>query len=92
MSKVQRALFASLAAVVCLPAFAWVAAELVTYYEMSSTDTATRAELGKDLGFGILLFLFVPPFALAGTAIVCWLAWTRTGRPKAGSSNLDGST
>lgn len=82
MHKSLRVLLASTAALVSLPAFAWLTAELAAYYEMFSTGMNSRAELGDDLGFGLLLFMVVPPFTLAGVALVCWLVWSRTGRSK----------
>lgn len=89
MHKGLRVLLASTAALVSLPAFAWFAAELAAYYEMFSTGMNSRAELGDDLGFGILLFMVVPPFTLVGAAYVCWLVWSRTGRSKTTLSNGD---
>lgn len=82
MHKGQRAFLASTAALVSLPAFAWLAAELAAFNEMFSTGMSSRAELGDDLGFGILLFMVVPPFTLAGVASVWWLVWSHTGRLK----------
>lgn len=87
MHKGLRVLLASTAALVSLPAFAWLVAELAAYYEMFSTGMNSRAELGDDLGFGILLFMVVPPFTLAGAAFVWWLVWSRTGRSKTPLSN-----
>lgn len=89
MHKGLRVLLASTAAFVSLPAFAWLAAELAAYYEMLSTGMNSRAELGDDLGFGILLFMVVPPFALASAVFVWWLVWSRTGRSKTTLSNGD---
>lgn len=80
MPTKQRALLASLAALLSLPAWAWLAAELAGYYEMFSAGMNSQAELGDDLGFGILLLLVVPPFSLAGSSFVWWLIWSRTGR------------
>jgi hypothetical protein len=82
MHKGLRAFLASTAALASLPAFAWLAAELAALYEMFSTGMSSRAELGDDLGFGILLFMVVPPFTLAGVAFVWWLVWSGTGRLK----------
>jgi len=82
MHKGLRAFLASTAALVSLPAFAWLAAELAAYYEMISTGMNSRAELGDDLGFGILLFMVVPPLALAGAVYAWWFVWSRTGRSK----------
>lgn len=87
MHKGLRVLLASTAALVSLPAFAWLAAELAAYYEMFSTSMSSRAELGDDLGFGILLFMVVPPFTLAGSAFVWWFVWSRTERSKTTRSN-----
>lgn len=85
MNKSLRLFLASTAALVSLPAFAWLAAELAAYYEMLSTGMNSRAELADDLGFGVLLFIVVPPLALAGAVFVWWLVWFRIGRSK---SNL----
>lgn len=89
MHKNLRSLLASTAALVSVPVFAWLAAELAAYYEMSSTGMTSRAELGDDLGFGILLFMVVPPFTLAGAAFVWGVVWYRTGRSKTTLSNGD---
>lgn len=89
MHKGLRVLLASTAALVSLPAFAWIAAELAAYYEMLSTGMNSRSELGDDLGFGILLFMVVPPFTLAGAVFVWGLVWFRTGRSKTPLSNED---
>lgn len=89
MHKGLRVLLASTAALVSLPAFAWLVAEIAAYYEMFSTGMNSRAELGDDLGFGILLFMVMPPFTLAGAAFVWLLVWSRTGRSKIPLSNGD---
>lgn len=89
MNKGLRAFLASIAALASLPAFAWLAAELAAYYEIFSTGMSSRSELGDDLGFGILLFMVVPPFTLAGAMFVWWLVWCRTGRFKPPFSNED---
>ncbi len=60
MHKGLRVLLASTASLVSVPAFAWLAAELAAYYEIFSTGMNSRAVLGEDLGFGILLFMVVP--------------------------------
>lgn len=91
MHKGLRVVLASTAALVSLPAFAWLTAELAAYYEMFSTGMDSRAELADDLGFGILLFMVVPPLTLAGTVSVGWLVWSRTGRSKTTLSNGDAS-
>lgn len=87
MHKALRAFLATIAALVSVPAFAWLAAELAAYYEMFSTGMSSRVELGDDLGFGILLFMVVPPFTLAGAVLVGWLVWFRTGRSKTTLAN-----
>lgn len=89
MHKGVRVLLASTAALVSLPVFAWLAAEFAAYYEMFSAGMDSRAELADDLGFGILLFMVVPPLTLAGTVSVWWLVWSRTGRSKTTLSNGD---
>jgi hypothetical protein len=89
MHKGLRVLLASTAAFVSLPAFAWLTAVLAAYYEMFSTGMNSRAELGDDLGFGILLFMVVPPFTLAGVSFVWWLVWSRTGQSKTTLPNGD---
>jgi hypothetical protein len=89
MHKGLRVPLAVAAALISLPAFTWLAEELAAYYEMFSTGMNSRAELGDDMGFGILLFMVVPPFTLAGAASVFWLVWSRTGRSKATLSNGD---
>lgn len=85
MLKSLRLFLASTAALFGLPAFAWLAAELAAYSEMLSTGMNSRAELADDLGFGILLFMVVPPLALAGAVFVWRHVWFRIGRSK---SNL----
>lgn len=70
MHKALRAFLATIVALVSVPAYAWLAAELAAYYEMFSTGMKSRAELGDDLGFGILLFMVVPLFTLAGALLV----------------------
>jgi len=82
MRKDLRVLVSSIAALASLPAFAWLAAELAAYYEIFSTGMNSRAELGDDLGFGILLFMVVPLIALSGSLFVWWFVWSRTGRMK----------
>lgn len=82
MHKGLRVLLASTAALISVPAFAWLAAELAACYEVFSTGMNSRAELGDDLGFGILLFLVVSPFTLTGALFVWWFVWSRTGRAK----------
>lgn len=82
MRKDLRVLVSSIATLASLPAFAWLAAELAAYYEIFSTGMNSRAELGDDLGFGILLFMVVPPIALSGSLFVWWFVWSRTGRTK----------
>lgn len=92
MHKGLRVFLASTAALISLPAFAWLAVELAAYYEMLSTGMSSRAELGEDLGFGILLFMVVPPLALAGAAFVWGLVWSRTRRSNAAISTRDTHT
>lgn len=89
MNKGVRVLLASTAALLSLPAFSWLAAELAAHYEMFSTGMNSRAELADDLGFGILLFMVVQPLTLTGTIFVWWLVWSRTGRSKTTISNGD---
>lgn len=89
MHKGLRVLLASTAALVSVPAFAWLAAELAAYYEMFSTGMNSRAELGEDLGFGILLFMVVPPVTLFGSLFMWWFVWSRTGRTKTTVTNGD---
>ncbi len=87
MHKALRAFLATIVALVSVPAYAWLAAELAAYYEMFSTGMKSRAELGDDLGFGILLFMVVPLFTLAGALLVWGLFWFRTGRSKTTLTN-----
>lgn len=87
MYKGKRFFLATISAIVSLPAFAWLASELAAYYEMVSTGMSSRAQLGDDLGFGILLFIVVPPFSLTGAAFVWWVVWFRTG-PKKGKQSF----
>ncbi len=79
MHKGLRVLLASTASLVSVPAFAWLAAELAAYYEIFSTGMNSRAVLGEDLGFGILLFMVVPPVTLFGSIFIWWFVWRRTG-------------
>ena len=89
MHKGLRVLLASTAALVSISAFAWLAAELAAHYEMFSTGMNSRAELGEDLGFGILLFMVVPPVTLFGSLFVWWFVWSRTNRIKSASTKGD---
>lgn len=91
MHKGLRVLLASTAAIASVPVFAWLVAELAGYYEMFSTGMKSRTELGNDLGFGILLFMVVPPVTLLGSLFVWWFVWSRTGRTKKAVSNGDAS-
>lgn len=75
MHSDKRALIATLAAVVCAPAIFWLAAEGVVCYEMFATGASSRAELGDDLGLGILLFMVVPPTTLVGIVVVWLVVW-----------------
>lgn len=88
MHKGLRVLLALTAALVSVPAFAWLAAELAAYYEMFSTGNS-RAELGEDLGFGVLLFMVVPPVTLFGSLFIWWFVWSRTGGTKTTATNGD---
>ena len=49
----------------CVVFSVWVGSELVTQYEMLSTGQK-RHELGDDLGFGILLFIWLVPEVIIG--------------------------
>ena len=89
MHKGLRVLLALTAALVSVPAFAWLAAELAAYYEMFSTGMNSRAELGEDLGFGVLLFMVVPPVTLFGSLFIWWFVWSRTGGTKTTATNGD---
>ena len=75
MRPANRALLATLAAVLCAPTIAWLVSEGVVCYEMAATVASSRAELGEDLGFGILLFMIVPPVTLAGVIAVWFVVW-----------------
>lgn len=80
MTRLKRVLIAACVALVCVPALCWIASEVAAVYEMHTTGMHSRAELGDDLGFGILLFLFVPPATLVGVVIVWCITWWVTGR------------
>jgi hypothetical protein len=82
MHKGWRLLVTATTTLVSFPVFAWLASELAAYYEIYSTGMSSRAELGNDLGFGILLLMVVPPLTLVCAAFVWWLVWSRTGRRK----------
>lgn len=49
----------------CVVLSVWVGSELVTQYEMLSSGQK-RHELGEDLGFGILLFIWLVPEVIIG--------------------------
>ena len=92
MNKKLRIFLASTTALVSMPAFTWLATELAVYYEMTTTSMNSRAELGDDLGFGLLLFMFVLPFTLCATSFVWWLIWFYTGRTKNTCTNDNANT
>jgi hypothetical protein len=80
MHKETRILITLLAVIASIPAIAWLLSEFVVYYEMFSTGANTRAELGEDLGLGILLSMFVPPETLIGAFLVGVKVWFHTGK------------
>lgn len=49
----------------CILLSVYIGSELVTQYEMFATGQ-TRHELGGDLGFGILLFIWLVPEVVIG--------------------------
>jgi hypothetical protein len=79
MHKGMRLLLATTAALISAPVFAWLAAELATLYYTLSTGVYTQAELGDDLGFGVLLFMVIPPITLIGSLFVWCFVWSRSG-------------
>ena len=87
MHKGKRFLITSLAVIASIPVIAWLLSELVVYYEWFSTGASSRAELGEDLGLGILLFLVVPPGTFIGVVLVGQAVWSRTGKLSAQTAN-----
>jgi len=80
MHKERRILITLLAVIVSIPAIVWLLSEFVVYYEMVSTGANSRAELGDDLGLGILGFMIIPPGTLIGAYLVGLAVWFRTGK------------
>lgn len=72
---------------IAIPAIVWLLSELLLYYEWFATGARSRAELGDDPGFGMLLFFVVPPGTVVGTAWVGVWVWRRT--EKSGGPNLE---
>lgn len=87
MPRQKRLLISSLAVIASIPAIAWLLSELVVYFEWFSTGASSRAELGDDLGLGILLFLVVPPGTLIGAVLVGLAVWSRTGKCSSQAAN-----
>jgi hypothetical protein len=75
MRPANRALLATLAAVLCAPTIAWLASEGVVSYEMSATGASSRAELSDDYYLGFLFFTIVLPVTLAGVVAVWFVVW-----------------
>lgn len=80
MHKEHRILITLLAIIASIPAIVWLLSEFVVYYEMVSTGANTRAELGDDLGLGILFFMVVPLGTLIGAFLVGLKVWFHTGK------------
>jgi hypothetical protein len=70
---------------VALPILWWLLTEIAARYEMWATHMKTRAELGEDLGFGLLL-LPATGAAIVGSLVVGYLAWRKTGRSRASAA------
>ena len=75
MRKVSRLVISLAAGLASVPVAYLVLSEAVVFYELWSTRTATRAELGDDLGFGLLLILVVLPGAAITAVVTAWGAW-----------------
>lgn len=69
-----------LAVIASIPVIVWLLSEFVVYYEMVSTGANTRAELGDDLGLGILFFMVVPLGTFIGASFVGLKVWFHTGK------------
>jgi hypothetical protein len=75
MRPANRALVATLAALLCAPTIAWLASECVVSYEMAATVASSRAELEDDFNLGFLVVMIVPPVTLAGVIAVWFVVW-----------------
>ena len=82
MRILKRALFSTIAAIISIPIIYYGLCEAVVYYEMFSTGTSSRAQLGEDLGLGILLFLVVPPGTLIGAIGIWVMTWFQLRKRK----------
>ena len=80
MTIAKRVLISAIAIAVFVPTIWWLLGELVIYYEWFATGANSRAELGNDLGLGILLFMVVPAGTLIATILFAYWIWIRTGR------------
>ena len=76
----------ALAFVASAAALYWVLSEAVVLFEVWHTGAASRAELGRDLGLGILAFAVVLPGTLVGASLMAglamvWIVWPRSAAP-----------
>ena len=69
MKKFSIYLFSIL---LCIVLTIYIGSELVTQYEILSTGQK-RHELGEDLGFGILLFIWLVPEVIIGILLGCYV-------------------
>jgi hypothetical protein len=86
MRKAKRIALAALAAGASLLVMGWILSELVVQYEIYATGARSRAELGDDLGLGILLLIVVPIGSFAGAVLVWCRVWSAT-KPRPGAAN-----
>jgi hypothetical protein len=78
MQKAKRIALATGAATASLLVIGWILGELVVQYEIYTTGARSRAELGDDLGLGILLLIVVPIGSIAGAVLVWCKVWSAT--------------
>lgn len=82
MSILKRALFSTISGIISIPIFYYGLCEAVVYYEMFSTGTSSRAQLGENLGLGVLLFLVVLPGTLTGAIGIWVVTWFQLRKRK----------
>jgi hypothetical protein len=80
MHKRLRALICVACVLVSLPLTLWLTSEIAVQYELLATGASARAELGDDLGLGVLLFVFALPAALVLSLLLGVVVWRLTRR------------
>jgi hypothetical protein len=82
MHLIDRIGITTLATLVACAGLYWLSSEAVVAWQLDATGANSRAELGDDLGLGILLLLFCLPTTAVGTVWTALHVWGRTGTRK----------